>query len=63
MEQKQFTVDALEQHPEIHTVWLSEESRIASFHSVSGFKKHDFSNHSYFMAFLHSLQERGYRFQ
>ena len=63
MQQKQFTVDAPEPHPEIHTVWLSEKSRIASFHSVSGFKKHDFSNHSYFMGFLHSLQERGYRFQ
>ena len=63
MEQKQFTVDPLEQHPEIHTVWLNEESRIASFHSVSGYKKHDYSSHSYFMAFLHSLQERGYRFQ
>lgn len=61
--QKEFTADNQCQHRDIHTVWLSEKSRIASFHSVSGFKKHDFSNHSYFMAFLHSLQERGYRFQ
>ena len=55
--------DELDQHPEIHTVWLNEESRIASFHEVNGFKKYEYSNHSYFMAFLHSLQERGYRFQ
>ena len=63
MPQKEIMVDKLDQHPEIHTVWLNEESRIASFHEVNGFKKHDYSNHSYFMAFLHSLQERGYRFQ
>ena len=63
MPQKEFMVDKLDQHPEIHTVWLNEESRIASFHEVNGFKKNDYFNHSYFMAFLHSIQERGYRFQ
>ena len=61
--QNEFTVDNLKQHPEIHTVWISEHDRVASFHEISGYKRHDYINHSYFIAFLHSLQERGYRFQ
>lgn len=56
-------VEEVERNPDIHTVWISEENRIASFHAVIGYQKHDYSNHSFFMAFLHSLQERGYRFQ
>ena len=63
MQQKEFTVDKMEQHSEIHTVWISEQNRIASFHEISGYQRHDYHNHSYFMAFLHSLQERGYRVQ
>lgn len=63
MQQKEFTGDNLEQPPEIHTVWISEQDRIASFHAISGYQRHDYHNHSYFMAFLHSLQEHGYRFQ
>ena len=46
-----------------YTVWLCDVNRIASFHSVSGYEKHVFSCHEFFMGFLHSLQERGYRFQ
>ena len=61
--QNEFTVDNLKQHPEIHTVWISEHDRIASFHEISGYKRHDYINHNYFISFLHSLQERGYRFQ
>ena len=44
-------------------VWLDDQSRIASFHSVTGYEAHSFSCHEFFMGFLHSLQERGYRFQ
>ena len=46
-----------------YTVWLCDVNRIASFHSVSGYEKHEFSCHEFFLGFLHSLQERGYRFQ
>ena len=63
MEQKQFTVDVLEQHPEIHTVWVSEKDRIASFHPVEGYAIQTFSNHDFFMSYIHSLQERSFRFQ
>lgn len=64
MEKRDYIViEELNQHPEIHVVWISEENRIASFHAVIGYAKHDYSNHDYFMAYLHSLQERGYRFQ
>lgn len=49
--------------PEIHTIRLNESFRIASPHSVSGYEKYAFSSYSRFMAFLHSLQERGYRLQ
>ena len=63
MQQKQFTVDAPEPHPEIHTVWISEELRIASFHAVDGYVVQTFVNHNFFMSYIHSLQERNFRFQ
>ena len=52
-------------HQEVanHIVWLSEQDRIASFHHVEGYSIQTFSCHDFFMSFLHSLQERGYRFQ
>jgi len=46
-----------------YTVWLNDQTRIASFHNVSGYEQHSFTSHEFFMGFLHSLQERGYRFQ
>ncbi len=46
-----------------HVVWLNEQDRIASFHYVEGYNIQTFSCHDFFMSFLHSLQERGYRFQ
>ena len=46
-----------------YTVWLNEQTRIASFHPVEGYSIQNFLNHEFFMRFLHSLQERGYRFQ
>ena len=52
-------------HQEVanHIVWLSEQDRIASFHHVEGYYTQTFTCHDFFMSFLHSLQERGYRFQ
>ena len=46
-----------------HNVWLNDQERIASFHHVDGYSIRSFSCHDFFMSFLHSLQERGYRFQ
>lgn len=46
-----------------YIVWLDEQARIASFHNVAGYEKRSFTCHEFFMSFLHSLQERGYRFQ
>ena len=46
-----------------HIVWLNDQIRIASFHPVDGFVEKCFANQSFFLQFLHSLQERGYRFQ
>lgn len=46
-----------------HIVWLNDQIRIASFHPVDGFVEKRFASHSFFLQFLHSLQERGYRFQ
>ena len=46
MEKRDYIViEELNQHPEIHVVWISEENRIASFHAVTGYAKHDYSNH------------------
>lgn len=46
-----------------HTVWLNEQARIASFHSVAGYEERSFHRRDYFMSFLNNLQERGFRFQ
>ena len=46
-----------------HIVWVNDQDRIASFHHVEGYYIQTFSCHDFFMSFLHSLQERGYRFQ
>ena len=61
--QNEFTVDNLKQHPEIHTVWISEQDRIASFHAVEGYVVQTFVNHDFFTNYIHSLQERNFRFQ
>ena len=46
-----------------YTVWLCGVNRIASFHRVIGYEQYTFSNHEFFLKFLHGLQEQGYRFQ
>ena len=48
---------------DVHTVWVEEEDRIASFHAVDSYEQKTFSCHDYFVKFLLSLQERGFRFQ
>lgn len=48
---------------DVLTVWVEEENRIASFHAVDGYEQKAFSCHDYFVKFLISLQERGFRFQ
>lgn len=44
-------------------IWLNEQDRIASFHHVEGYHIRQFQCRDFFMTFLSSLQERGYRFQ
>ena len=44
-------------------VWMNEETRIASFHPVAGYREQRFRNHDYFLEFLQGLQAQGYRFQ
>ena len=63
MEWKNTMADNLRQHLGIHNVWISEEHRIASFHPVEGYVVQTFSNHDFFMSYIHSLQERNFRFQ
>ncbi len=46
-----------------NNVWLCVADRIASFHPVSGYERQSFRNHDYFMSYLKSLQDRGFRFQ
>ena len=47
----------------LHTVWIGEKDRIASFHAVDSYEAQTFSCHDYFINYLRSLQERGFRFQ
>lgn len=53
----------IKQHPERHTVWIDETEHIASFHAVAGYTAQTFSTHEFFISYLHSLQERRFRFQ
>ena len=48
---------------ESYVVWTNEQTRVASFHAVDGFHSQSFHLHEFFMSYLSSLQERGYRFQ
>ena len=48
---------------QIWIVWLDEKAKIASFHSVEGYRRQDFTNQEYFHSYMMSLQERGFRFQ
>lgn len=52
-----------EENHDNNIVWLSETERIASFHPVEGYEVQMFTCHDFFISFLQSLQERGYRFQ
>lgn len=56
-------VETAKQHTDIHTVWVGEEDRIASFHAVESYQQQTFASKEYFIDYLRSLQERGYRFQ
>lgn len=49
--------------PKYHTVWVGEEDRIASFHAVKNYTMRTFDCHDYFIRFLQTLQQRGFRFQ
>lgn len=56
-------IEVMQQNTNVHTVWVGEEDRIASFHAVDSYKQQTFSCHDYFINYLRSLQERGFRFQ
>lgn len=56
-------IDEPEQPRKIHVVWVGEEDRIASFHAVETYELKTFVCHDYFIHYLRSLQERGFRFQ
>lgn len=52
-----------QQETKLHTVWIGEEDRIASFHAVKDYTMRTFECHDYFIHFLQTLQQRGFRFQ
>lgn len=52
-----------EQDRKVYSVWVGELDRIASFHSVEGYRKESFACHDFFIQYLRQLQERGFRFQ
>lgn len=52
-----------EQSSRVHAVWVGEEDRIASFHAVDTYELKTFDCHDFFINYLRSLQERGFRFQ
>lgn len=54
---------ARERPSEVHTVWIGEKDRIASFHEIDTYEPRTFQRHDFFIQYLRSLQERGFRFQ
>lgn len=46
---------------EIWQVWILDNKKIASFHSVEGFHDQIFCYHDHLLCFLQELSERGYR--
>ena len=56
-------IDERGQPSKIHTVWVGEDDRIASFHAVDSYELKSFICHDCFINYLRSLQERGFRFQ
>ena len=48
---------------EDYTVWTNDQTHVASFHAVDGYRRQTFRLREFFMNYLCSLQERGYRFQ
>lgn len=57
------TVKELERPAKVHTVWIGEEDRVASFHAVDTYEPQTFVCHDFFLKYLCRLQERGFRFQ
>ena len=55
--------ETVKQSTDVHTVWVGEEDRIASFHAVESYELQTFANREYFIDYLRALQERGFRFQ
>lgn len=53
------TINELEQPSEVHTVWIGEEDRIASFHAVDSYELQSFVCHDVFIKYLRALQKRG----
>lgn len=56
-------INELERPSGVHTVWIGEEDRIASFHAVDSYELQTFVCHDLFIKYLRALQERGFRFQ
>lgn len=47
----------------LHTVWIGEADRIASFHAVEDYIRRSFDCRESFLLYLQSLQQKGFRFQ
>lgn len=47
----------------VHAVWICEEDKIVSFHSVDGYEKIVFDQYSSFVAFILNMEEQHFRFQ
>lgn len=52
-----------DQSSEIHTVWVGEQDRVASFHAIDKYSRQTFACRNTFMQYLQTLQERGFKFQ
>lgn len=48
---------------QVHSVWIGEKDRVASFHAVDTYELQTFVCHDFFLKYLCTLQERGFRFQ
>lgn len=49
--------------PDVHTVWVGAEDRVASFHAVDRYELRTFDCYDAFINYLYALQLHGFRFQ
>ena len=63
MDKQEQLIEQAERDLSMHSIWVNDDEKIASFKKVDGYVEKSFSNHEYFMNYVNDLQARWFRFQ